>query len=319
MSAKRTSNLINADESSAFYANNDAASYNTRYLRSIRNKERFQELHFYRCTVELIDELFPKRAGKGTLDPTETYRASASTIAEWRDLEQEEQMAWIEKERELKAQAGSDSHDSVAALPESAPPESAELKRSMEEQPMVPVPVAKIARQEEPIVVNAVNLEVPYSWDPYAYEVNTEFLLDRTCRGITLDFLKQAFLNEDAKLRGFSIVVGDAMNYKAQTYANNQSWPFASDPRVVGAIVEQMTTDNTKTIIVLKWICVIMAASGVTTNGNKMDSIHFHHPLCDRASTQIICEKCKLHGIHFIHLCSAAVEKQQAAMPGGGI
>ena len=90
----------NGDESSAFYANNDASSYNSRYLKSIRNKERFQELHFFAAPTDLIDELFPKQAGKGSLNPISSFRASAATLNEWRDLDEADQLIAIEKEKE---------------------------------------------------------------------------------------------------------------------------------------------------------------------------------------------------------------------------
>jgi len=92
----------NVDENSAFYANNDASSYNARYLKSIRNKERFQELHFYQCDEELIDELIPKKPGKGALFPPPMYRQSASTLHQWRDLNEADQLLVIEQEK-LKA------------------------------------------------------------------------------------------------------------------------------------------------------------------------------------------------------------------------
>ena len=137
MSASSEQNQ-NADESSAFFANNDASSYNTRYLKSIRNKERFQELHFYQCAVDLLDELFPKQAEKGTLDPPASYRASAVTLGQWRDLDQEEQLAVLEKVKQAERDEPkneSNGHD---------------LKRDQSDgPPVIGAPATKIPKTED--------------------------------------------------------------------------------------------------------------------------------------------------------------------------
>jgi hypothetical protein len=322
--------IFSADElASAFFRNNDASSYNMRYLKSIRNKERFQELHWFQCSVDLLNELFPHKPGKGTLDPPPTYRQSAVTLAEWRNLDEAKQKALVDKEEGERKERGEQVTPMVPNSNAETVAGNPELKRNVDaatdNQSIAPAPAAKMPRADPASTVtssassNAAadpnpdsSLDISYSWDPFQMEMNTDFLAGRTCQGLTFDFLEENFPDEEAKLRGFSIVAGDAMNYKAQVYSNNQSWPFASDPRVVGAIVEQMTTENAKVFIALKWICVILPEGKNVTimNSNKMDAIHFYHPLCDRsAAAGWMCQKCKAHAIPLLNLCGAAVEK----------
>lgn len=124
----------NGDTTSAFYANNDAGSYNTRYLKSIRNKERFQELHFYAAPRDKIDELFPKQPGKGSLDTTRAFRSSAVNLKEWRNMLELDQMLAIEAtgDEGLDENGG---HDVVAE-------QTAEVT-------VAPPPAAKIAKTED--------------------------------------------------------------------------------------------------------------------------------------------------------------------------
>jgi hypothetical protein len=279
----------NVDESSAFFANNDASSYNTRYLKSIRNKERFQELHFYQCTVELIDELFPKQAGKGTLDPPAAYRASAVALAQWRELSAEEQFAVIEKETE--AQGGETKQEN-------------ELKRdpSGVEGLASPPPAPKVAKTDPA----GVTLSIPDRWDPASDDLDVDFCKDRTCHGITLGFLKKNYPIEEGKMQGFGALIGDAIQNKAHAYKNGQSWPFAADPRVIGAIVDQVPAEGEKTIAVLKWICVHLGEEP-TTNRDKLFSVQLHHITCDRNSSTTPCQNCKDHAIGVLNLCGERV------------
>lgn len=269
------------DENSAFFANNDASSYNTRYLKSIRNKDRFQELHFYQCSVELIDELFPKQAQKGTLDPPGAYRASAASLGQWRELSQEEQFAVLEKEKQEQGGPAKEEN---------------ELKRGPDEgaQTSVPAPAPKVLKTQ------AV-LSIPDRWDPSSDDLDVEFCKDRTCRGISLGFLKTNYPIEESKLQGFGALVGDAIQFKAHAYKNSQSWPFASDPRIVGAIVDQQATEA-----VLKWVCVQIGEEPAT-NRNKLFSVQLHHVSCDRNAPTTLCINCKEHAIDVLNLCGERV------------
>lgn len=303
-------------EDSAFFANNDASSYNTRYIKSIRNKERFQELHFYRCSVDLIDELFPRVSGKGTYDPPAAYRASAVALVEWRELDQAEQLRVISAEKHEGEVEGPTAKYELAA--EEQP------KRSLGTQDVntsVEGPASKVqkieqpAAEEQPAVEEQPkrSLDFPDQWDIAALGTDIDFCGDRICRGITLNFLKQAFPGEHSKLAGFGSVAGEAMKYKALCYTGGHSWPFASDPTIAGAIVEQLSAENGTVIIFLKWICVIHAETSegeASNNSNKLDSVHFHHPSCDRSSANVLCENCKLGGKGLVQLCGETGRKQ---------
>lgn len=283
---------LNADESSAFFANNDASSYNTRYLKSIRNKERFQELHFYHCNIGLIDDLFPKQALKGTLDPPVASRASAVALNQWRELTQEEQLSVLQKEKQAEEQ----SRKEEAA--------SSELKRSLEaqgEQATVAPSQPKVAKTEEGAT------SILDRWTIASTELDVDFSKDRTCDGISLDFLRKSYPTEGAKIEGFASLVGDAMQYRAHTYKNGHSWPFALDPRVLGAIVEQqLSADSATTVVQLKWVCK-SADVGTGTNSNKLEFVNFHHPTCISNSPSILCENCKANCIDLVSLCGASV------------
>lgn len=279
---------VTVDENSAFFANNDASSYNTRYLKSIRNKERFQELHFFQCNVELIDELFPKQAQKGTLDPPAPYRASAALLNQWRELSQEEQAAAVEKERQ--EQGGEAKVEN-------------ELKRGLVADAglvnaAAPPPAAKIPKTSA-----GVTITVPERWDPAADDLDVDFCKDRSCRGLTLAFFKQNYPIEQSKLQAFGSLVGDAMHHKASAYKTDQCWPFASDPRVVGAIIDQAQGDAGKSVAVLKWVFV-QNGDTPATNRDKLYSVQLHHARCDRNSPITPCIHCKEHAIDVLNLCS---------------
>lgn len=275
----------NADESSAFFANNDASSYNTRYLKSIRNKERFQELHFYQCSVQLLDELFPKQAQKGTLNPPASYRASAVTLGQWRELDEHEQTAVLQKEKQ--AQGGDANKENGGGDLKRAPNEGEEISSA---------PATKVVKTEEQ---SKVNVDIPGKWNPSSIDLDANFCKDRTCRGITLDLLKSSYPTEEAKLSGFGVLVADAMQFKAQAYNSGQSWPFASDPGVAGALVEESQADNNKSMVALKWVCVVE----VSTNRNKLHSVRLHHFSCDRESQASPCQNCRAHLLDVLTLC----------------
>lgn len=286
----------NTDETSAFFANNDASSYNTRYLKSIRNKERFQELHFYNCSVDLIDELFPKQNQKGTLDPPPSYRASAVALGQWRELDHQEQARVIEKEG--SKQDGPTKEQVVGGVLGQKHTVSEDGERSSS------APPTKVAKTE------GNPSDIPDRWDPVSPGIDLDFLKDRICRGMNLTYLRKNFHGADSKLGSFSLVVGDAMNYKKEVYKNGRNWPFAMDPRIAGAIIEAVPpADVNGNLVQLKWICVQLpnATGGeASANSTKLDSIHFHHASCDRSSTSFLCENCRVCGLDLLNLCDQA-------------
>lgn len=289
MSAPNERN-IKADESSAFFANNDASSYNTRYLKSIRNKDRFQELHFYQCSIELIDDLFPKQPQKGTLGPPAPYRASAVTLSQWRELEQEEQLSVLEKEEQGPGGEAKQDNDSGGAL-----------KRTENPGDVEQVPVSKLLKTEN-------QGAIPDRWDPSLDDLNVDFCKGRSCGGINLDFLKVNHPSEEGKLPGFGALVGDAMQFKAQAYKTGQSWPFASDPSVIGAIVDQLSVENDKSITVLKWVFVQPVATSseeAATNSNKLNSVQLHCVSCERDSLTTPCRSCKANVADILNMCGS--------------
>lgn len=283
----------NADETSAFYANNDASSYNSRYLKSIRNKDRFQELHFFAASTDLIDELFPKQPNKGSLDPINAFRASAATLNQWRDLNEADQLLAIQKEKEKSSTA----IDGVEPSLKISTPNA--VCATEPKAVVVAAPAAKIARTEEK--VSETVIAAPLG------DEGVDFRKGRVCKGITLKMLKAAFPNDLALDPGFKSLVGNAMQHKASIYATGGSWPYASDPGIVGSLFQDVGGK-----IEVLWVCAqnAEAADGATiTSKSKLDGIHFHHFSCLRASTTVPCSNCSLNLNGLVELCRKATQK----------
>lgn len=281
--------IHNADQSSAFYANNDASSYNSRYLKSIRNKDRFQELHFYAASTDVIDALFPKQPKKGSMDPIRSYRASAATLNQWRDLDEADQLLAIQKEKE-KALADNRGADTAPKLA------SRDIGISGQ---TTATPPAKIARTGE----KASDTEHAVS----SSDESVDFRKGRVCKGITLKMLKTSFPNDLGLDPGFSSLVGNAMQHKANVYARGENWPYASDPGIAGCLFQEVAAE-----LELLWICVqnAEAADGSTiTSKSKLDGIHFFHRSCVRYSATVPCDNCNLNLNALVDLCRKSAQK----------
>ena len=286
----------NIDQSSAFYANNDASSYNSRYLKSIRNKERFQELHFYAASTDVIDALFPKQPNKGSLDPISSYRASAATLNQWRDLDEADQLLAIQKEKE-KALAGNGGVDTDTAFKLT----SRDIGSSGQTTAtaVLAAPPAKIARTGEK--VNETG-DVDSSSDECV-----DFRKGRVCKGITLKMLKTSFPNDLTLDPGFTSLVRCAMQHKVNVYARGENWPYASDPGIVGCLFQEVAAE-----LELLWICAqnAEAADGTPiTSKSKLDGIHFHHSSCLRYSATSPCDNCNLNFNALVALCRKSAQK----------
>ena len=283
----------NADKSSAFYANNDASSYNSRYLKSIRNKERFQELHFFAAATELLDELFPKQPNKGSLDPTYDFRASAVTLKQWRELDEADQLLAIQKEKEksLVGNGGVEPSSRIAsqdALVSSGEPAVAG----------VAPPAAKVARTGEKVGETGNTAA--------SADESINFCKGRVCQGLSLSMLKASFPNDLALEPGFKSLVGNAMQHKANIYATGGNWPYASEPGIAGCLYQEVGGE-----LDLLWICsqVSVADDGTPINSkSKLDGIHFHHFSCLPNSATVPCNNCSLNLNLLVDLCRKAAQ-----------
>jgi len=293
----------NIDESSPFYANNDASSYNSRYLKSIRNKPRYQELHFYAAPVDLIDELFPKKPGMGGLHPPRSYRASAAALTQWRNMYESDQLIALEKESKEEITNGTKGvPGNVAQLPSvNLSSQQQAVNGESLDLDAVAVPVTKMARTDDTVG----------AWFPSDKSLNVDFCKDRACKGITLKLLRDTYPNDLSLISGFAILAGESMQYKANVYARGLGWPYACDPGIVGCLVHETSTSLPTE---LRWICIQTNVAPTDNsieivNDSKLDGIHFHHAACVRNSATLLCSSCSANLNPLVELCRAASQK----------